>query len=468
MTNYYIVGPSSTEYAAALGGSPAVSGVIIGMTPIAACFSCILYSWWSNSSFKQPLVCCCLLLTAGNFLYGLALSYDAFWMVLLGRLLIGLGGARGVNRRYIADTIPLEQRTYFSAAFVAVGAVGMAFGPFVAAVLAQFEFNVGILIMNGMTSPGWFMFVSWSFLGLLTLCFFKEPEYRFRPLAKPLAATKRKVTPPPSTRSSGRSSGGGSGTGFVAAGGGSGKVSYGALAGGLEEASAATTPGASRSLLSIHSDVTDEGTEEDDLESFLCCGVLPLPLVFTLLCYFVNKLVTEAVVSAAPLLTEYMFDWGITGVGILMAMLGLVVLPVNVIVGRLSLTFDDRWLMQMLSVVTCVGCLVILEYSRWWPYTEGQYIAGVFLIFVALQAHEGVIMSITSKIIPPELAKGTFNSGFLATEAGTFARFVGDASITILGMASIDTLLTLLYVPCLLLCAAMVGGTWLFYPVLDV
>ena len=39
-----------------------------------------------------------------------ALSFDSFWMVLLGRTLIGLGGARGVNRRYIADTIPIESR----------------------------------------------------------------------------------------------------------------------------------------------------------------------------------------------------------------------------------------------------------------------------------------------------------------------------------------------------------------------
>ena len=38
-----------------------------------------------------------------------ALSSDAFWMVLLGRTLIGLGGARGVSRRYIADTIPVRE-----------------------------------------------------------------------------------------------------------------------------------------------------------------------------------------------------------------------------------------------------------------------------------------------------------------------------------------------------------------------
>ena len=39
-----------------------------------------------------------------------ALSSDAFWMVLLERTLIGLGGARGVSRRYIAETVPIESR----------------------------------------------------------------------------------------------------------------------------------------------------------------------------------------------------------------------------------------------------------------------------------------------------------------------------------------------------------------------
>jgi hypothetical protein len=31
MTNYYIVEPTSAQYSAALGGSPAVAGLIIGM-----------------------------------------------------------------------------------------------------------------------------------------------------------------------------------------------------------------------------------------------------------------------------------------------------------------------------------------------------------------------------------------------------------------------------------------------------
>jgi hypothetical protein len=49
------------------------------MTPVAACVSCGVYSYWTNTSFKGPLVLCNALLMIGNALYGLALSYNAFW-----------------------------------------------------------------------------------------------------------------------------------------------------------------------------------------------------------------------------------------------------------------------------------------------------------------------------------------------------------------------------------------------------
>jgi hypothetical protein len=48
---------------------------------------------------------------------------------LVGRAMTGLGGPRGINRRYIADTASVESRTSVSAAFVACGALGMAVGP---------------------------------------------------------------------------------------------------------------------------------------------------------------------------------------------------------------------------------------------------------------------------------------------------------------------------------------------------
>ena len=39
-------------------------------------------------------------------------------------------------------------------------------------------------------------------------------------------------------------------------------------------------------------------------------------------------------------------------------------------------------------------------------------------------------MSLLSKIIPPEMARGTLNSGFLTTEVGTLGRVMSDIAIT--------------------------------------
>lgn len=60
----------------------------------------------------------------------------------------------------------------------------------------------------------------------------------------------------------------------------------------------------------------------------------------------------------------------------------------------------------MLAVLAGIGCIIMVDFA-WSPfeYTETQYIVGVSLVFVAMQAHEGVIMSVTSKIIPVELAR---------------------------------------------------------------
>ena len=61
-----------------------------------------------------------------------------------------------------------------------------------------------------------------------------------------------------------------------------------------------------------------------------------------------------------------------------------------------------------------------------------QYVLGASSLFALLNALEGVIMSLLSKLVPAELAKGTFNSGLLATEAGTLGRVIGDCMLTFL------------------------------------
>lgn len=156
LMNYYIVEPSSTKYANALGAQDAMSGLLIGMMPWAAFISSIGYSMWTNYSFRWPLLVSGLFLVSGNLLYGSAYSYESFGVALAGRFITGLGAPKVIVRRYMADTTPLAIRTSVNAAFGMVVATGSALGPATAIALDKLNFSVnlplvGTIYFNGMT-----------------------------------------------------------------------------------------------------------------------------------------------------------------------------------------------------------------------------------------------------------------------------------------------------------------------------
>lgn len=189
MTNYFIAGPTSVRYVNALGGHAAFASLLIGATPWAVTISTFFFSIWTNYSFKKPLFCSVILLCTGNLLYASALKYESIEMVMAGRLVTGLGSPRVINRRFIADTAPLDQRTAVSAAFVTFSAAGTAVGPGLAVLLQRFDTSfelplVGTVILNGLTAPGWFMFVVWS-LFFVTLVFTLEEPARIGLLQQP-------------------------------------------------------------------------------------------------------------------------------------------------------------------------------------------------------------------------------------------------------------------------------------------
>ncbi|KAG0472726.1 hypothetical protein HPP92_014583 [Vanilla planifolia] len=174
MVNTYIIVPTADDYSLSLGAASTVCGVIIGSMAVAQVFSSVYFSAWSNRSYFKPLVFSSVVLLIGNILYALAYDVNSLAMLLIGRLLCGLGSARAVNRRYISDCVPLVIRMKASAGFVSASALGMAFGPALAGLL-QIKFKIFDITFNQTTLPGWFMALAWL-IYLLWLWFtFEEP-----------------------------------------------------------------------------------------------------------------------------------------------------------------------------------------------------------------------------------------------------------------------------------------------------
>ncbi|CAI5959533.1 unnamed protein product [Closterium sp. NIES-64] len=176
MVNYYIIVPTSDEYAVLLSAPPALCGIIIGATPLCALVSAFIFSKWSNTSYTQPLLVSTLVLLLGNFAYAAALDFNSVALLLIGRSLTGLGGVRAINRRYIADHVPSSERTSASAGFVSAGALGMAAGPFAASLIDFLNFKFLGFTVNSVTSPGWLMVLSWLLYLAFVVLFFKEPD----------------------------------------------------------------------------------------------------------------------------------------------------------------------------------------------------------------------------------------------------------------------------------------------------
>jgi hypothetical protein len=164
-----------------------------------------------------------------------------------------------------------------------------------------------------------------------------------------------------------------------------------------------------------------------------------IPVMTTFWLYFVLKLVLECLLSSTSTLTLFYFGWRGDISGVYMAALGLLMLPANFVVAYFSKSYFDRELIMGLQVTMLLGCLIILQYS--YNYSIAQYIVGSVIIFVSTNALEGPNMSLLSKTIPKSWAKGIFNIGLLATEAGTLGRAVGDVLLTACGEEGLQYLL---------------------------
>ena len=184
MMNMYIVAPTSGKYAAILGGSEEMSSIIIGLSPLAALVSAIIYSEISNASFRSPILAGCLLCVVGNLYYAIALQCQSPWMLVIGRFMVGLGAIRGVTRRYIADTVPIKRRTMAANDFVNSGAMGLVAGPLCSTIITIYITKPYILTFNNVvyinfqavTAPGWIMFTLWSIASVAAFMLFKEPS----------------------------------------------------------------------------------------------------------------------------------------------------------------------------------------------------------------------------------------------------------------------------------------------------
>lgn len=425
MVNYYIIVPTSDDYAEMLNMPATVSGVVIGSMPLAATLSAVLFTLWSNKSYKAPLIVSTLLLIVGNLSYALALPFNSVWLLLIGRALEGLGCARAINRRYIMHEVPPSKIRNFSAAFVSASALGMTVGPALASALVYVKFTVTGVEVNYCTASGWLLGIAWSLYLVLIFLFFKEPN---------------KAHHLESVKSNGKSS-------------------------NLEEADfGALAPLLSSSLQKEEEKRSAEKKKKSFVSFVEVLKDINLPVQVLLVNYFMLKFASEMLISEATLVTGYYFSWTSSTVGWFLGALGITVLPSSAVVANyISNKYQDRLIIVWTVTFTAIGVLGNLSFSPFLGYTQAQYIISSLILFISTNVLEGVDMSLLVKMMSPRLSKGLFNCGFLSTEAGTIARAVADGLITLVGRGGMGHFLNFTMLPTLIIVLGTLVYTWFGY-----
>ena len=448
MMNNYIIEPSSAYYAESLGSNDTLSGLMLGSAMWSAMISAVAYSYWTNTSYRHPIIVAGILCTLGNLLYGAAGAYGSMRLCLVGRSITGFGATRVINRRYVADSTPYDLRTAASAAFALVSALGAAMGPAMAIVLDHFDFQfnlpiLGVQEFNGMTGPGFFMAFMWFLFTLIIVGFFAEP-------------------------------------------------SRSGLEGLKDREAAAEAGNLSMDQSNLHSQfsnddqdlVVDISPSDDAIMDEIkkskpksCLRHLTAPVLVTMALIFFKRIALESIVGSTSVVTKNRYGWSIKNVGLLHLVNGLIVIPISILSGWLSQYYQDRFLALCVMVITVVAMASLIDvtdfvstetdtYNEDNPFAVGptRYIIGSLVSFSGIEACESYVASLMSKLVPSALAVGTFNSGLLETLVGTSGRATGDILITVLGeLGSVRNLLNNLVVPATGLMVFSIGLVVKFY-----
>lgn len=434
MVNTYIVVPTADDYSLSLGAAATVCGIVIGAMAVAQVFSSVYFSAWSNKSYFKPLVFSSIVLFLGNIMYALAYDLNSLAVLLIGRLLCGFGSARAVNRRYISDCVPLKSRMQASAGFVSASALGMACGPALAGLL-QTKFKIWKLTFNQETLPGWVMAVAWLMYLIWLLISFKEPSREIEENQIPQESNAA-------------------------------VVENDALEKGLKQPLLISSEDTQQDEDGEQEcDESEEAPEESrrPATSIRSAYRLLTPSVkVQLLIYFMLKYVIEILLSESSVITTYYFQWSTSKVAIFLASLGLTVLPVNIVVGSyISNMFEDRQILMASEIMVFIG--VVLSFNIIIPYSVPQYVCSGLILFVSAEVLEGVNLALLSRVMSSRLSRGTYNNGLLSTEAGTIARVIADATITLAGYLGESRLLNVTLLPSLFICISSILATCYTY-----
>merc|ERR1719203_1741273 len=86
-----------------------------------------------------------------------------------------------------------------------------------------------------------------------------------------------------------------------------------------------------------------------------------------MLLVFLKRLVLECVVASTSIITKNRYGWTTKNVGLLHFINGLLIIPLCILSGYLSLSFEDRYMTLWCMSFTLFGVFLLIDFSDFMP-----------------------------------------------------------------------------------------------------
>ena len=131
MFNLTIIIPTNFLFIEKLGYNPILSGVILSIAPLGALIYNFVFSTFFQESYRTPLLLATLSLIIGNLIYAISENVESIVPIILGRIIVGFGCTRQLNRQYIISYIPRNYTSKYFFQYLLYSSIGLALGNYI-------------------------------------------------------------------------------------------------------------------------------------------------------------------------------------------------------------------------------------------------------------------------------------------------------------------------------------------------
>jgi len=169
--------PTVYSYCSDLGASYAFYGLVLSVFSITRMIVFIPVGRWADKRpYREVFAVTCFLSLVGCFLYGIAGYAENKWLLIIGRILSGLGASNTtLSRTYISQVCTADEFSKRIGLQMTLDLFGVMVGPALIAIILKVDFTLwGWFQFNPNTAPGYIMAVVNLILMVLFWFFLEE------------------------------------------------------------------------------------------------------------------------------------------------------------------------------------------------------------------------------------------------------------------------------------------------------